>query len=102
MGRKGYSVVEMASAIGVHRETIEQNWPTQNPEFSEAFAHARMASQAWWEAQGRSGLTADKFNAQVWSRSMAARFPADWRETKGLEHSGSVNIGGALDALPDA
>jgi hypothetical protein len=80
LGKQGMSIVEIACALGVHRETIEKNWPEKHPEFSEAFARARDESQAWWEKAGREGLTADKFNAQVWSRSMAARFPHDWRE----------------------
>ena len=84
LGREGMSVVEMAAEIGVHRETLEENWPTAHPEFSEAFTHARQLSQAWWERQGRVNLLlppgAGTFNASVWSRSMAARFPKDWRE----------------------
>jgi hypothetical protein len=80
LGKKGMSVVEIACDIGVHRDTLEKNWPAEHPEFFEAFARARDESQAWWERAGREGLTADKFNAQVWSRSMSARFPNDWRE----------------------
>jgi hypothetical protein len=82
LGKQGMSVVEIACELGVHRETIEKNWPENYPDFSEAFARARDESQAWWEKAGREGLTKDKFNAQVWSRSMSARFPKDWRETK--------------------
>lgn len=81
-GKEGMSVVEMAAEIGVSRMTIEEHWPAAHEEFSEAFARARELSQAWWERQGRVGLTAERFNAQVYSRSMAARFPKDWRESK--------------------
>lgn len=80
LGAEGYSVVEMAAEIGVARATLETNWPAAHPEFLEAFTHARQLSQAWWEGQGRKNLTADKFQAQLYSRSMAARFPHDWRE----------------------
>lgn len=92
MGREGYSVVEMCADIGVARNTLELEWPERHEEFSRAFAHARELSQAWWERQGRIGLTADKFNAQLYSRSMAARFPKDWRESKNLA------VGGDKDA----
>lgn len=92
MGREGYSVVEMCAEIGVARNTLESEWPAAHEEFSKAFAHARELSQAWWERQGRLGLTADKFNAQLYSRSMAARFPKDWRESKNLA------VGGDKDA----
>ncbi len=74
------SVVEMAADIGVARNTLETLWPEAHPEFMEAFAHARDLSQAWWERQGRENLLADKFQAQLYSRSMSARFPKDWRE----------------------
>lgn len=84
LGREGYSVMEMAAEVGVHRETLEENWPRDYPEFSEAFTQARQLSQAWWERQGRVNLLlapgAGTFNGSVWSRSMAARFPKDWRE----------------------
>ena len=84
-GREGMSVVEMAAEIGVARSTLEEAWPAAHAEFSEAFARARELSQAWWERQGRVGLTAERFNAQVYSRSMAARFPKDWRESKNVD-----------------
>ena len=81
MGAEGYSIVEMAAELGLHRETIEKNWPAQYPEFSEAFARARVLSQGWWERQGRIGLYAERFQPALYSRSMSARFPDDWRET---------------------
>jgi hypothetical protein len=97
LGREGMSVVEMAAEIGVHRETLEENWPASFPEFSEAFTQAKQLSQAWWEKQGRVNLLMPQgggtFNGSVWSRSMAARFPKDWREQKGVELSGAVQIG---------
>lgn len=80
LGKQGYSVVEMCAAIDVARNTLEALWPEMYPEFKEAFTRARELSQAWWEEQGRKHLTADKFQAQLYSRSMAARFPHDWRE----------------------
>lgn len=88
LGREGMSVVEMAAEIGVNRSTIEEAWPAAHEEFSEAFTYARQLSQAWWERQGRTHLTAPSFQASLYSRSMAARFPHDWREVKGSEISG--------------
>ncbi len=88
LGRQGYSVIEMAAEIGVSRSTLEDAWPAAHEEFSEAFTYARQHSQAWWEKQGRTNLTATTFQASLYSRSMAARFPADWREVKGSEISG--------------
>lgn len=93
MGAQGYSVVEMAAEIGVARNTLETEWPSQHEDFSQAFTQSRQLSQAWWEKQGRVNLVMPPgmgtFQASVWSRSMAARFPADWRENKGVEVTGA-------------
>lgn len=93
MGRQGFSVVEMASTIGVSRNTLETTWPAAHPEFLEALQLARECSQSWWEAVGRENLIMPKdagtFQASVWSRSMAARFPRDWRENRGVELTGA-------------
>ena len=88
LGKEGCSVVEMAAEIGVCRNTLETNWPAAHPEFLEAFTQAKLFSQAWWEKQGRVNLVTQGFQSALYSRSMAARFPADWREVKGTELTG--------------
>lgn len=97
LGKLGMSVVEMASEIGVHRNTLETEWPKHHPEFLEALTHARECSQAWWESMGRVNLImapqSGTFQASVWSRSMAARFPADWREKTEQKIEGELAIG---------
>ena len=89
LGKLGMSVVEMASEIGVTRKTLETAWPERHPEFLQALELARELSQSWWESMGRTNLVMQKdagtFQASVWSRSMAARFPKDWRENKGVD-----------------
>lgn len=92
LGREGCSVVEMCAELGIGRTTLERDWPEAHEEFSQAFTHAMELSQAWWESQGRKNLTADKFQASLYSRSMAARFPNDWRESKQIEHKGGVSV----------
>jgi GTP-dependent phosphoenolpyruvate carboxykinase len=90
LGKIGASVVEMAAEIGVARSTIECAWPQAYPEFSEAFTQARLQSQVWWEKIGRENLITphgQTFQSSVWSRSMAARFPADWRESSKVEQT---------------
>jgi hypothetical protein len=82
MGAEGYSIMEMAAEIGVAVSTLKDEWPKAHEEFSAAFARARELSQGWWERQGRIALFADKFQPALYSRSMAARFPDDWRESK--------------------
>lgn len=84
LARDGLSVVEMAAEIGVSRNTLETSWPAAHPEFLEAMDAARNISQAWWERQGRLHLVSEaggpSINASLYSRSMSARFPNDWRE----------------------
>jgi hypothetical protein len=96
MGEEGYSIVEMCAAIKCARSTLEKEWPAANPEFSEALTHARLASQSWWERKGRDCLIMapgqGTFQASVWSRSMAARFPEDWREKSEVKHEGGLTI----------
>lgn len=87
MGRAGMSIVEMCAEIGVHRNTLETLWPEAHPEFMEALGLSRVHAQAWWETQGRENITADKFQASLYSRSMAARFPHDWREKTEVRQS---------------
>lgn len=96
LGAQGMSVVEMAADIGVARATLEANWPEANPEFLEAITLARELSQAWWEKQGRTNLVMapgmGNFQGSVWSRSMAARFPNDWREKTETTLKGGVTV----------
>jgi hypothetical protein len=82
LGKSGASVVEMAFEIGVSRNTLETNWPAEHPEFLEALTRAREASQVWWEREGRTNLKTSGYQGSMWSRSMAARFPSDWRERR--------------------
>jgi hypothetical protein len=87
LGRTGASVVEMATDIGVARATLEANWTEAHPEFLEAFTYAKQLSQVWWERKGRENLESQIFQASMWSRSMAARFPHDWREKTEVKQS---------------
>lgn len=86
-GRQGKSLAWMASELGVSKPTV-QNWMAAHPAFLAAMEEARALSQRWWEDAGQNGMVAPGFNASIWSRSMAARFPDDWREQKGVELTG--------------
>jgi hypothetical protein len=103
LGKIGMSVVEMAADIGVHRNTLETLWPEAHPEFLEAFTIAKQHSQAWWESMGRVNLimppNSGSFQASVWSRSMAARFPKDWRESKQVELGGELDVNSKIEKI---
>jgi hypothetical protein len=93
MGKNGSSVVEMAAELDVVRDTLYE-LAKVHPDFSDAFTRARQWSQVWWERKGVTGLDQSGFNSSVWSRSMAARFPADYTEKRQQELSGPN--GGAI------
>lgn len=89
-GKQGFSRVQMAAEFEVAKATI-QNWEKEYPEFLAAMTRAMTLSQAWWEKKGQDCLVMPagvSFQASAWSRSMAARFPDDWREKTATEHSG--------------
>ena len=94
-GRMGKSIAWMAAELGVARSTI-QLWEKEIPEFSSAMTQARLYSQQWWEDMGQEHLMVapgqGTFQASVWSRSMAARFPEDWREKSEVKHEGGLTI----------
>jgi len=78
-GKQGKSRAWIAAKLDVVHQTLK-NWEAVHPEFLEAMTRASQFSQMWWEDAGQVGMVGDKFNSSVWSRSMAARFPNDWRE----------------------
>lgn len=78
-GKLGKSRTWIASEIGVTRETLYA-WEEKYPEFSDALARAKVFEQRWWEDAGQDGMKLQGFGQSIWSRSMAARFPKDWRE----------------------
>lgn len=86
-GKLGKSRAWIAAELDVVRDTLA-NWEKAHPEFLCAMERARLAAQRWWEDRGQSNLEAQNFQAAMWSRSMAARFPDDWRETKRNENTG--------------
>lgn len=93
LGKQGKSVIQMACELGVVKQTM-LNWTDFYPEFMDALHQAKQFSQDWWEntAQMHTVETPGgaKVNSGLWSRSMAARFPDDYREKQTIEHAGEV------------
>lgn len=87
-GKAGKSLTWMAAELDVSRETIYE-WQRVYPAFSDAIARAKAKAQAFWEDMGQDGVKTPMFNGSVWTKSMAARFPDDWRENKGVELTGA-------------
>ncbi len=91
LGRDGKSVAQIAAELGVCRNTLN-NWADAHPEFLTAFTRARDLSLAWWEGTAQSNLATSGFNASLWSRSMAARFPADYTERNQTEMTAKIAV----------
>lgn len=111
LGREGNSEAEISVEIDVPRATIYR-WKQEIPEFAAAMQRAKDCEQHWWERQGKAGMWADKFNAQVWTRSMSARFRNDYAERKELSgpngapieiSGGTAKVAALLESMkPDA
>lgn len=88
-GKDGYSRAEIANALDVARNTVA-NWEAAHPEFLSAMQRALDASLAWWEQQGRTGVTKghDQFNHGLYGKCMGGRFPAEAYGTKRHEVAG--------------
>jgi transposase-like protein len=92
LGAQGKSYAQIGAAFGVARKTLYE-WAERYPEFRDALARARDLSLSWWEEQAHTGMWESpeglRLNPQLWSRSMAARFPDDYRESKKTEITGA-------------
>jgi hypothetical protein len=88
LGKRGKSIAYMASQMDVSRETVYE-WARVHPEFSDALTRAKAHAQSWWEDAGQNALMMPGFNSSVWAKSMAARFPEDWRDNTKTEIVGA-------------
>ncbi len=88
----------MAANLGVDRDTLD-NWAATNSDFFGALSLAKAFEQAFWEDLGFSGLSADRFNSGVWTKSMAARFPNEWRDSQNISanHSGNMSVAHSIE-----
>ena len=103
-GKQGKSKAWMCAELDCTPQTMA-NWSEAHPEFLEAITRAVSHSQRWWEDKGQDNLETAGFQSSMWSRSMAARFPNDWREKSETAITGpggkaiQVNITSDDDAL---
>lgn len=98
-GKLGWSLAEMASKIGVSKSTLSADWPSRNPEFSNALKEARTHSEAWHARIARENYENNKFNTPLWSRYVASQF--GWNEKISVDQeSTNVNLNASV-AKPD-
>lgn len=101
-GKQGKGPAEMASEIGVSRQTM-WNWTKKHQDFFDALKRAYDEGLAWWERKGREGSMGQiqGFNSTAYIFQMKNRFRDEWRDKidHGVEFSGDINItlGGNVD-----
>jgi hypothetical protein len=78
---QGWTKTEVATALGVHRQTLRRWVNPQGeyyqPEFAEAMSKGMTACGAWWEGEGRDNLMNRNFNTGLFALMMANMF--GWR-----------------------
>lgn len=103
-GGQGKSRAWIAAQLGVVPATVD-NWEKAHPEFLGAMTRAKVLEQQWWEDVGQTCLVMEvgkSFSQSTWSRSMAARFPKDWREKTEQLHDATDKFAGLYGKLtPD-
>ena len=87
LGEEGQSQMQISAEIDVDRGTM-LSWATQHPEFSTALTRAKELEQAWWEKRAQGALENKDFNANLWAKSVAARFRKDYGDHVVQEHVG--------------
>lgn len=85
LGAEGKSECQISAAIDQPRTTM-RSWADQHPEFSSALTRAKELEQAWWENEAQSNLKDKDFNANLWNKSMSARFRSEYGDK--VQHLG--------------
>lgn len=91
MFKKGYSKVEIASAFGVNRRTMD-DWAEKYPEFYRTIHEDLDLSEGWWMGQGRENIANKNFNSRLYELNMMNRF--GWKrknEEKQITQAQSVD-----------
>lgn len=96
-GAEGKSKTWMAAQLKISKQRL-YDWEEAHEEFRDAITYAMTLSQAWWEDAGQNNLLTPQFQSSVYSRSMGARFPDDWRESRSVEGNLKVDQKTKLDA----
>jgi hypothetical protein len=104
LGKKGYSRAQMFAATGVPYATFKA-WEHGQPDFQAAMDEAKAHALAFWEDMACNHMVEApggvKLNTGLWSRSMAARFPRDYRENAKVEVVGKDDGPIEIDHIHD-
>lgn len=72
---QGASLDEVVACLGISRTTF-YNWinSSDKQQFTEIMRIGVQLAKAWWDCQGRDGLTQGPFNARLWEVNMRNRY----------------------------
>ena len=90
LGAAGKSKAQIAAAIGVVRNTLD-NWAETHPEFLSALKAAKELELAWWENAGQMNMTRQGFNATAFTFQMKNRFRDDYRDVSATDVNVNAN-----------
>ncbi len=104
LGKEGLSRWQICSRlnIGLHNMIA---WEGAHDDFRQSLEQARLDSLAYWEDLAhdhiREAPGGIKLNTGLWSRSMAARFPEQYRENSTVEVTGKNDGPIEVDMIHD-
>ena len=104
LGKEGLSRWQICSRlnIGLHNMIA---WEGAHEDFRQSLEQARLDSLAYWEDLAhdhiREAPGGVKLNTGLWSRSMAARFPEQYRENSKVEVTGKNDGPIEVDMIHD-
>ena len=94
LGKLGKSRWAIASELGITPSNLKA-WEAVHDDFRSSLEIARQDALAYWEALAENHLVESpggpRLNTGLWSRSMAARFPEQYRENSKVEVTGKDN-----------
>lgn len=88
---EGASIVKVCHKLGICRETFYE-WKRVHPEFLAACKQGEIASQTWWEDNGKDGIFGgiDKFSGSSWQFVMKNRFRKDYRDEESVQTNNTL------------
>lgn len=94
--QEGLSLAAAAAECDVHRQRVYE-WADRHPEFADTIRLAQSKRQAFLEKRLLKSDAGPVVTSTIFALKNAA--PDDWREKREVEHSGTLNLGSALDSL---
>lgn len=104
LGEEGLSRWQICSRLGIGIHNMNA-WEGAHEDFRRALEQARLDALAYWEDLAhdhiREAPGGVKLNTGLWSRSMAARFPEQYRENSKVEVTGKNDGPIEVDMIHD-